>query len=86
MIEGYVNIHTLPMYTKKIAYGIKNFPWKSSFNKNKYIKKKEKLINAESLHKFSFFAIELCLHDFSEKDAHYIASCFKKTWRELGIK
>ena len=27
LIEGYVNIHTLPMFKKKIAYGTKNFPW-----------------------------------------------------------
>ena len=26
LIEGYENIHKLPMF-KKIAYGAKNFPW-----------------------------------------------------------
>ena len=86
LIEGYANIHTLPMYKKKIAYGKKNFPWKSNFNKSTFINKNEKLINAEFLHNFSFIAIELCLHNFSEKDAHYIASCFKKTWKALDIK
>src|SRR5262249_21750307 len=28
--EGYLNIHLLPMYKKKTAYGAKGFPWKSA--------------------------------------------------------
>ena len=28
-VEGYTNIHLLPMYTKKISYGSRGFPWKT---------------------------------------------------------
>ena len=29
LMNGYINIHMLPMYQKKIAYGSKGFPWTS---------------------------------------------------------
>jgi perosamine synthetase len=82
LIEGYANIHTLPMYKKKIAYGTKNFPW--SLNK-KISFKKESLPIAENLHKNDFFAIELCLYDFNFKDIEFIVKNFKKAWNELNI-
>ena len=86
LAEGYVNIHKLPLYKKKIAYGINSFPWKSSFNKKKYNYNKEILPIAEKMHKKNFFAIELCLFDFSEEDAHYIVNCFNKVWKILKIE
>lgn len=86
LAEGYVNIHKLPMYKKKIAYGVNNFPWRSSFNKKIYDYNKEKLPIAEKMHKKNFFAIELCLFDFTEYDANYIVNCFIKVWKTLEIK
>jgi dTDP-4-amino-4,6-dideoxygalactose transaminase len=86
LAEGYVNIHKLPMYKKKIAYGINNFPWKSVFNKKIYNYNKEKLPIAEEMHKKKFFAIELCLYDLNERDTNYIVNCFKKVWKMLKIK
>ena len=86
LAEGYVNIHKLPLYKKKIAYGKKNFPWKSNFNKNIYDYNKEKLPIAEKMHKKTFMAIELCLFDFSADDIHYIVNCFNKVWKKLKIK
>ena len=33
--SGYLNVHTFPMFKKKIAYGKSNFPWSISKKKNK---------------------------------------------------
>ena len=33
LMNGYANIHLLPMYQKKIAYGKQGFPWKSEICK-----------------------------------------------------
>jgi hypothetical protein len=51
LAEGYVNIHKLPMYKKKIAYGINNFPWKSVFNK--------KIYNLINLNNFMIFIFKI---------------------------
>ena len=36
--EGYVNLHTLPMFRQQIAYGKKHFPWSLSNKKYNYNK------------------------------------------------
>jgi dTDP-4-amino-4,6-dideoxygalactose transaminase len=81
--EGYSNIHLLPLFQKKIAYGKKGFPW-SIYNK-KINYKKGICPNAEELHEKSFVGIEVCLFDLSAKDALNIAHAFKKVWKCLGI-
>ncbi len=88
LIEGYENIHTLPMFKNKIAYGTKNFPWILNQKKNKKFFKNDKLNVAENLQKNDFFAIELCLYNFTKNDMNFIVKCFKKVWKDfqLGTK
>ena len=81
LIEGYVNIHKLPIFRKKIAYGKKNFPW--SLNKNyKKVYRSDDLYNTELLHNKTFFAIEVCLYDFNIKDVEVISKKFFKVWKK----
>ena len=81
LIEGYVNIHKLPIFEKKIAYGKKNFPW--SLNKNyKKAYRFNDLYNTELLHNKTFFAIEVCLYDLSIKDIESISKKFFKVWKK----
>lgn len=81
--EGYSNIHLLPLFQKKIAYGKSGFPWSVY---NKHINYKKGICpNAEELHEKSFLGIEVCLFDLSEKDVLNIAHAFKKVWKCLGI-
>ena len=83
--EGYLNIHLLPIFTKKISHKFKNSPW--SFNKNKkYIYKKGTLPVAEDLHFKSYMAIGLTHFDFSTKDIKQIIIGFKNVWQKLGLK
>ena len=49
--EGYLNLHLLPIFQKKIAYGKKNFPW--SLNNKNYKYEKGDCPNAEYLHFFT---------------------------------
>ena len=86
LIEGYVNIHELPTYKKKIAYGTKHFPWKLNKNDKKNNSDNKNLDIAEKLHREKFFAIELCLFDFNNRDIYFIINCFKKVWDTLNIK
>ena len=84
LIEGYVNIHQLPIFQKKIAYGKKSFPW--VYNKSKYSYKKGICPIAEELHNKSFFALEICLFKLDKKNITFIINQFKKTWKELFFK
>ena len=63
--EGYINIHKLPLFENKIAYGNKSFPW-SKFNKN--INYSNNLCPiAENLQNSSFISFEICLFELSKK-------------------
>ena len=56
MMEGYVNVHLLPIFRKKIAYGLKNnLPW--SINNRHYSYLKGSCPNAEFLHNKSFIGV-----------------------------
>tara|TARA_Y100000590_G_C15270226_1_gene844734 strand:- start:198 stop:698 length:501 start_codon:yes stop_codon:yes gene_type:complete len=82
--EGYLNIHTLPIFKKKIAYGTKNFPWKLN-NLNKSYKHKKCLI-AEELHNKSYFALGIASYDLSIKDIDSIIKAFEKVWKSFKFK
>ncbi len=84
-IEGYLNLHLLPIFSKKVAYGVQGFPWNIN-NKKKYIYKKGDLKVAEDLHFKSYIAIGLTHYNFSKKDLKFIINGFKKTWKNLGLR
>ncbi len=83
IFEGYINLHMLPMFQKKIAYGKKGFPWK--FFKNKANYKKGICPNAELLHDKELICFELCLFDLSVNDLDLICKAFEKTWQNIQI-
>lgn len=81
--EGYGNIHLLPMFQKKIAYGKKGFPW--SLNKNKVNYSKGTLPISENLRDKNLICLEMCVYAFSKKDIEFIANSFSKVWKKLKI-
>ncbi len=82
---GYVNVHQLPLFQEKIAFGSNHFPW--SLNP---------LIDydyshgicpvAEEYHDKSFFSLLVCNYDLDFHDVDQIFGSFCKTWDDLGIK
>ena len=76
---GYLNIHTLPMFKNKIAYGKNNFTW--SINKKKYNYQKCEI--AEKLHNKSYFGLGMCSFDFTDNDINYIIGKFHKVWSKI---
>lgn len=81
--KGYQNIHLLPMYQKKIAYGSNGFPWNSEFCKREVDYQRGICPVAESLHSDSFLGLALCAYDFSESDIDLIIEAFYKVWSQL---
>ncbi len=84
MMEGYANVHLLPIFKEKIAYGLKNkLPW--SINNKHYSYLKGSCPNAEYLHDKSFIGIEMCKYEFNNNELDYIFNNIKSIWRNLRI-
>ena len=83
LMGGYANIHLLPMYQRKIAYGSNGFPWSSEICKRDVSYKKGICPVAEELHENSFLGYEMCLHDLSNQDTNLIIEAFYKVWSNL---
>jgi dTDP-4-amino-4,6-dideoxygalactose transaminase len=80
---GYVNIHLLPMYEKKIAYGKKGFPWVPEIYKGNVRYGKGTCPRAEDLNERSYLKIEMGLHRFDDRRVDLIGQAFRKVWAGL---
>ncbi len=83
LVSGYCNLHLLPMFKKRIAYGKNSFPWKHFNNRISY--KKGDCPIAEKLHDETFVAFQVCLFSFRSSDIRNIIKAFRKVWAYLKI-
>lgn len=83
LAEGYVTLHLLPMYQKKIAYGSKGFPWTSDVCRRDVDYRRGICPVAENLQDHSYLGYQMCLNDLSNTDVDLIVSAFKKVWSNL---
>ena len=83
LCPGYTNIHMLPIFQKKIAYGSKGFPWNSDICKRDVSYDKGICPVAEDLHDNSFLGYEMGAHDLSHDDVCSMIEAFKKVWNNL---
>ncbi|HJO92919.1 MAG TPA: DegT/DnrJ/EryC1/StrS family aminotransferase [Victivallales bacterium] len=81
--KNYTNIHLLPMYQKKIAYGSNGYPWKSNIYRGKVSYDKGICPVAEDLNENRYFGIGICTYDFSDRDIEDIIKAFQKVWMNL---
>lgn len=86
-IEGispkYVNIHLLPIFQRKIAYGSNGFPWKSNICKREVSYEKGICPVAESMQDKNYMGISMCLNDLSTDDINLMIGAFIKVWGNL---
>ncbi len=85
LANGYANIHLLPLFQRKIAYGNKGFPWSSDICTNEVSYAKGICPVAERLHDKEFIGFEMCLHKLSDEDIDLVIKCFHKVWDNLNI-
>lgn len=83
LMSGYQNLHLLPMFKHKIAYGSKGFPWTSPYASNTYDYGPGLCPVAEELHAKTFLGVNLCMYEYHPKDIEKIASAFAKVWSRL---
>ena len=83
LMRQYQNIHLLPIYQEKVAFGKSGFPWTSEYCKRNIDYSKGICPNAEELNDKSFIGIGMCVYDLSLEDIKLIGMAFKKVWKNL---
>ncbi|MGO7134363.1 DegT/DnrJ/EryC1/StrS family aminotransferase [Rhizobium leguminosarum] len=83
LAAGYANVHLLPMYQKKIAFGNSGFPWTSDICKRDVSYAKGICPVAEHLHDVSFLGFEMCLHRLTDQEVDRVVAVFQKVWANL---
>jgi dTDP-4-amino-4,6-dideoxygalactose transaminase len=83
LAASYQNIHLLPMYQKKQAYGTKGFPWTSDICKRDIDYSKGICPVAEDLHDRSFLGFGICSFNFSDEEVDMVIAGFQKVWLNM---
>ncbi len=81
----YCNLHLLPLFQKKIAYGKRGFPWKSEFCKRDISYEKGICPIAEKLNEQEFLGFGICAFDYTDDQIFKIIEAFKKVWKNLDF-
>ena len=81
--DRYQNIHLLPLYQKKIAYGSKGFPWVSDICHRNIDYSKGICPVAEELNDSTYLGFGMCVYDLTEDDVDLIVMAFRKVWSNL---
>lgn len=83
--RGYENLHLLPIYQYRNAYGKSDFPWALDefFQPTNYMKGSCPI--AEEYKDNSLFLLPLCVYELSNSDVEMVLEIFDKTWRDLGL-
>lgn len=79
----YQNVHLLPIFQQRIAYGSRGFPWTNEICKRQVSYRKGICPVAEQLQDSTFLSIGTCLYDFSNEEVDLIIESFKKVWGNL---
>jgi len=82
--KRYQNIHLLPIYQKKIAYGSKGFPWTSEVCQRDVSYEKGICPVAEELNDSTYLGFGMCVYDLDVLDIDLIVMAFKKVWSNLS--
>jgi dTDP-4-amino-4,6-dideoxygalactose transaminase len=81
--RSYQNIHLLPLYQKKIAFGSHGFPWSSDICHRDVDYSKGICPVAEKLNDSTYIGFGMCVYDLSIEDVRQIARAFRKVWANL---
>ena len=85
-MNGYINVHKLPIFKYKIAYGKAHHPWSLTKNGKLMNYNKCKLHYSEKYNDNEFLGIEICMYKFEIKNINHITKKFKKIWSRYLIK
>jgi len=81
--QRYQNIHLLPMYQQKMAYGSNGFPWTSDICHRDVSYSKGICPVAEELNDSTYLGFGMCVYDLCNQDVDLIIKAFQKVWNNL---
>jgi perosamine synthetase len=81
--DRYQNLHLLPMYQQKIAYGTQGFPWNSEFVHRDVSYQKGICPVAEALNDKNYIGFGMCVYELSNDDIDLVIKAFTKVWANL---
>ncbi|BDW97418.1 aminotransferase DegT [Thalassospira tepidiphila] len=82
---SYANIHLLPMYQQKIAYGKAGFPWKSDICRREVSYAKGICPVAEDLQDRTYLGFQMCMHEMTDAEVDAMVQAFHKVWRNMHL-
>jgi len=85
LMAGYQNLHMLPMFRNKIAYGTKGFPWNSPYCNSDIQYGPGLCPVAENLHIKTFLGLNICMNELPPVDVALIIQAFHKVWNNLNL-
>jgi perosamine synthetase len=80
----YQNVHLLPIYQNKIAYGSKGFPWVPGIMRRDIDYRKGICPVAEELQDRSYLGLFMCMSDYSDDQVDLVIDAFQKVWQYRG--
>jgi len=83
LAQGYQNVHLLPMFQQKIAYGRSGFPWTAPFSRQDVSYAKGICPVAEHLHDKAYLGIAICTFTFTDEEVDSVIAAFRKVWSQL---
>jgi perosamine synthetase len=83
LMAGYQNVHLLPLFRHKIAYGTQGFPWRSPYCSRDVAYGPGTCPVAEELHSRSFLGMALCMHEYQPDDVQKVIDAFHKVWNQM---
>ncbi len=83
LATSYQNIHLIPMYQKKIAFGSKGYPWTADFTRKNISYTKGICPVAERLNDETYLGFSMCVYDLSDEDVDLVIKSFHKVWNNI---
>ncbi len=81
---SFANLHLLPLYQQKMAYGSTGFPWTSDICHRDIDYRKGICPVAEELQDSSYLGFLMCAHELSDADTDLMIAAFQKVWANLN--
>jgi dTDP-4-amino-4,6-dideoxygalactose transaminase len=83
VMAGYQNLHLLPIFTERIAYGTGGFPWTLAERDIPYGPGVCPV--AEMLHARTFLGLNVCMFEYTSDDVAQVVAAFRKVWNGLDV-
>jgi perosamine synthetase len=83
LVGSYQNLHLLPLFRHKVAYGTRGFPWKTPQGSSTVEYGPGLCPVAEELHSRSFFGLALGQFAHGPAEVAQIVAAFRKVWSQL---